>query len=54
MSETFHGRKSELDSLNFLLHKKASSLVVIRGRRRIVDILQRLKNVGFWLQTIFA
>jgi hypothetical protein len=24
------------------------------NRKGVVDILQRLKNVGFWLQTIFA
>lgn len=31
----FIGRKKELESLNGLLRKKSSSLVVIRGRRRI-------------------
>ncbi len=31
----FIGRKSELEQLNLLLAKKSSSLVVIRGRRRV-------------------
>ncbi len=31
----FIGRKKELESLKGLLQKKSSSLVVIRGRRRI-------------------
>lgn len=35
MSTTFIGRKKELAQLNLLLKKEASSLVVIKGRRRI-------------------
>ncbi|MBI3236896.1 MAG: ATP-binding protein, partial [Chlamydiales bacterium] len=35
MLHTFVGRKRELQMLQELFKKKASSLVVIRGRRRI-------------------
>src|SRR5437867_2769986 len=35
MTAPFFGREIELERLNRLLNKKASSLVVIRGRRRI-------------------
>ena len=35
LERVFAGRKKELSDLNSLLHKKSSSMVVIRGRRRI-------------------
>lgn len=35
MNQIFIGRKNELNPLKMLLEKKSSSLVVIKGRRRI-------------------
>ena len=35
MSNTFIGRKKELDDLNSYLNKKTASLIVVKGRRRI-------------------
>ncbi len=49
----FIGRKKELESLKGLLHKKSSSLVVIRGRRRIGK--SRLaEEFGKSFKTIFS